>query len=156
MNKFKTVMSFVCIFVVCGFFYACNSKETDNGYYQYPTDDSMKASKLLEVCRIPEDTLKKMSEEQLAQAVADFPLLHEVELAYSTEYGIECLASNSDAYRELLQRENAKDALIEKIKELESKSDHAALVEILKDVVINEKKFSNTFTEEEKEYLKIK
>lgn len=156
MGKWKKIFEIVCILCVCVFLVACASEKTDVvGYYQYPIDDYMKESQLLEVCRISEDILKKMSDEQLAQAVIDFPLLPVVELSSSGEYGVEWLKNNSDAYRELLQREDAKDALIEKIKELEDNPNYDMLVEILRDVVVNEKIFNDTFTEEEKEYLKI-
>lgn len=103
--------------------------------------------------RIPEDTLDRMSSEQLAQAVADFPLLSEVMLTSSTEYDVDWLKEKSDAYRELLSRKDAKDVLIEKSNELATEPDNEITVDLLKKVILHEKNFQEELTESEKEYL---
>lgn len=103
--------------------------------------------------RIPEDTLDRMSSEQLAQAVADFPLLSEVMLTSSTEYDVDWLKEKSDAYRELLSRKDAKDVLIEKSNELAKEPDNEITVDLLKKVILHEKNFQEELTESEKEYL---
>ena len=123
------------------------------GYHVYPDTSEMKAEQISEACRIPEAELDAMSTEQLAQAVADYPLLWEIETSSSTEYDLEWLAEQSDAYKELLTREEAVAALFEKCRTLESDPDHAVCAELLKKVVSHEKAFQNELTDSDKEYL---
>lgn len=129
-----------------------NSKITS---YEYQVDDTMDAGMILHVCRIPDETLNRMTDEALAQAVADFPLLIDVEVAHSTAYGVEWLAENSDAYGELLTRPDAKNVLIEQIKKLYDMSNMENYIKatVLKDVVLNERSFQKILTEQEIEYL---
>ena len=84
-----------------------------------------------------------MTDEQLAQAVADFPLLIDVYAYSSDEAGVEVLAKESDAYRELLTRRNAKEALMGKVKELEKDSPDSIAIEILETIILNEKSFQD-------------
>lgn len=123
--------------------YAWYSQSTSNIYW---IDDPL---------AYPEETLNRMTDEALAQAVADFPLLTDVEVAHSTAYGVEWLAKNSDAYRELLTRSDAKNVLIEQIKKLYDISNMENYIKaiVLKDVVLNERSFQKILTEQEIEYL---
>ena len=64
-------------------------------------------------CRIPQDILSKMTNEQLIDAILDFPFLYDI-FAYSTEEeGVKSLEYICDAYLELLNRDDAKDSLVE-------------------------------------------
>lgn len=88
--------------------------------YVYPSTDTPEWEKAsvkekIAMCRIPQETLEKMTEEQLVQAVFDFPFLCNVFLYSTMESGVQNIVRNSDAYAELLKREGAKDALLQKI-----------------------------------------
>lgn len=142
-------LSGICVYIL---WYISNTPN----YYEYPINDTMDAGTILNECRIPEATLETMTDEELAQAVADFPLLIDVLTAYSIEYGVECLANESDAYKELLSRENGKQAMIAKVVELQEREDTEEIkiqVEILKKIILNEPLFKTDLTESEKEIL---
>ena len=88
--------------------------------YVYPSTDTTEWEKAsvkekIAMCRIPQETLEKMTEEQLVQAVFDFPFLCNVFLYSTMESGVQNIERNSDAYAELLKREGAKDALLQKL-----------------------------------------
>lgn len=127
------------------------------GYYKYPDTSNMSAVSILSACRISSDILESMTDEQLAQAVIDFPLLIDVGALSSFEFGVECLPKNSDAYKELLTREGAKDALLSKYKELKEKEEKTEGEQVseylLQIVILYEKEFEGAFSEEELEYL---
>ncbi|MBQ7433333.1 MAG: hypothetical protein IJV50_07750 [Lachnospiraceae bacterium] len=131
---------------------ARNHRDSD---YQYPNTESMSAKQILNVCRISPEKLKKMSDEALAQAVAEFPLLMDVYVTSSIEEGVKGLAKESDAYAELLKRKSGKDVLIEKTKELYESGDSETYLKacLLKDIVLHEKSFQESLTEEERAYL---
>lgn len=125
----------------------CSSVNADvpGGYYQYPEKlSSMSTQLYLEKCRIPETALKKMTDEQLAQAVADFPFLINVTLSASHADGVKYLAEESDAYRTLLLRKNAKGALSDKVNELRSQNGGSGCMmkaELLEFIIQNEAVF---------------
>lgn len=61
--------------------------------------------------RIPEDVLENMTEEQLLEAVMDFPFRLEIFYSSRREDGVRGLVKISDAYAELLGREDAKSTV---------------------------------------------
>lgn len=69
----------------------------------------------IEACRIPQNVLNSMTDEQLVQAVLDFPFLCDVFLYSSTEEGVQNLEEICDAYAELLRRDNAKEILMNSV-----------------------------------------
>lgn len=71
----------------------------------------------IEACRIPTEILDKMTDEQLIQAILDFPFLIDLFLVNSKEDGVKSLERTCDAYRELLSRSSAKDALLNKVEQ---------------------------------------
>ena len=123
------------------------------GYYEYPDmrdiwdfEDSVAA------CRIEQDILNSMSTEELAQAVVDYPLLT-LHYASSQINNTDLIQGYCDAYFEILNRENAKEALIEKVKEREQYDEDDMNVMVLKSIILAEPKFEGTLTDEEREYL---
>lgn len=96
------------------------SAEEKAGYYEYPENDFSTAEQYLAACRIDDEILKKMSDEELAQAIADFPFLADIYTSSSVEpLSISrILEEESDAYQELLTREGCIEALSEKADEL--------------------------------------
>lgn len=129
------------------------------GYYEYPEKEDLIGTRpTADDYRIPKETLKRMSDEQLAQAVADYPLLGEIYfVSTSMQDAATDLFYDSDAYQELVLRGNGKDALIEKIKELEGaeeiSGDIEMVIQALKDIVLNERVFVEQLTEEDIQFL---
>lgn len=119
--------------------------------------------KALENCTGDEESiittnkLEAMTVEQLTQAVVDFQIASSCRTNDSLSGYSEILETSSDAYRELLTRDGAKEALIEKMKELDIQNNisNEITFDTLKIVIKDEDKFENTFTDEEKELLGI-
>lgn len=72
-------------------------------------------SEKVTACRIPETVLESLSNEQLLQAIIDFPLLSGIFTFSSLKEGTEHLEKVCDAYAELLRRTGAKDILLDEI-----------------------------------------
>ena len=53
-----------------------------------------------------------MSDEQLIQAIIDFPFIHEVYLYDDIETGVKSLENISDAYKELISRKSGLNSLM--------------------------------------------
>lgn len=87
-------------------------------FYEYPLtpEDSewlqLTVEERVEACRISESKLKKMSDEQLIQAIIDFPFLYDVFLYSNEDDGVKAIEKISDAYAELISRDSAKNSLI--------------------------------------------
>lgn len=69
----------------------------------------------ISACRIPENVLANMTEEQLLQAVWDFPFVYDVFSYSSTEEGVKNLENICDAYEELISRKNAKEIMLDEV-----------------------------------------
>ena len=90
--------------------------------YEYPlTGDAPEWSDLqtredmLAVCRIPQETLDAMTTEQVVEAALDYPLLINL-FAYETpEEGLDALVDESDAFRELMTREERGEKLLDRL-----------------------------------------
>lgn len=123
--------------------------------YQYPADGDMNVMERLDACRIPDDTLQKMTDEQLAQAVADYPLLHNVFAYDSLDEGVRNLVEDCDAYRELLSRKKAKEVLLKKAQQLEDTASAPVIVEELKIIMRNEKTWVDSFSKDEMSFLEV-
>lgn len=162
--KIKTVIVLIMLCVL--FLSACGDKEAKvsslivesqsfEGFYQYPEiKENMNDKKNLDAFRIDKKVLESMSTEQLVQAVFDFPLLYDVLFSNDKLCNTDILKEESDAYKELLIRDDAKDVFIFKIKELEQKNYDSVKIEVLKSVMINEEIFQKQFSKEDLEYLK--
>lgn len=74
---------------------------------------------MIEACRISDDTLKKMTTEELLNAVLNFPLIVNLYLYDDEEVGLKELSLQSDAYRELLKREDANKTITAKLINIE-------------------------------------
>lgn len=89
--------------------------------YQYaitPEDENwfdFTVKERVKLCRIPENVLKHMTNEQLAQAVVNYPFLCDVVLYDTLETGVKEIEKICDAYVELVSREGGKEALLEMI-----------------------------------------
>lgn len=112
------------------------------GVYEYPvtSEDAEwnslgSVSEKIEVCRIPNDELESMSDEQLVQAVLDFPFLYDIFAAPNFEVGVSSLEEISDAYYELIGRESAKDALYAALLQLGEDADLSVEDEIKMDAL---------------------
>lgn len=144
----KKISRFIVCFFVFNLLYmsvSCGNKEyqdkvmdgadtkvtTFKGYYEYPTTDELKGTKLEKACRIEQDVLESMNVEQLAQATIDYPLWF---LAASSSEANSCRSKEfeklCDAYRELNKRSGAKQVLQLKVDELKKSEDMEAKVKI--------------------------
>lgn len=130
------------------------------GYYQYSElGKKIYGIKLENIYRIPQNKLKAMTVEQLAQAVIDYPFLSSTVTTYPYLDGYsKGLASVCDAYKEILTREFAKEALIEKLKSLDTENNikEEILFDCLKKAMRDEERFIDTFTDEEKVLLGVR
>lgn len=116
----------VVVFGVCAISAYGNAfSEKGTGYYQYPSVSGYSAVGGQELCRIPEETLKKMSDEELAQAVVDYPYLVDVFALEGSNTISDYFAGISDAYSELLSRENGMQVLSEKAEQLYDEGEEA-------------------------------
>lgn len=95
--------------------------DTNNNYkYEVTPADHQWANftnkdEMVNACKIPNDVLMKMSTEKLVNAVLDYPLIINI-YAYNTyEEGLEALANESDAFKELLKRPDASEKLLNKL-----------------------------------------
>lgn len=116
-------LSFVCILCFETITYSAeytitNSKESDiqSVYPITPEDSAWNEMESIErkvaACRIPEEQLGIMSNDELIQAILDFPFLCDIFLYSSIEEGVRALEKISDAYVELLSREDSKDSIM--------------------------------------------
>ncbi len=121
-------------------------------YYEYPDTKGMNGNEIIAVCRIKEVTLDRMSTEQLAQAVIDYPML-EIHYASSQSDGTDMLQNACDAYAELLTRDDAKEVLMAKVLQYEyaAGTEYSDRLRLLKDIVLDETRF--TLNDEEISYL---
>lgn len=107
-------------------------------------------------CRIQKDVLQNMTNEQLLDAVLNFPFRCEIFYYSSREEGVENLEKISDAYAELIRREDAKDTLIETINQRRCMRTTLTTKEELDDeilvtIILYQKSFQNILSLEEVE-----
>lgn len=92
---------------------------TSNVYSVTPDDKEWATftskEQMLEATRISQDDLQKMSTEQLIDAVLNYPLIINIYLYDSYEVGLKALAQDSDAYSELLKRDDSADLLLSEL-----------------------------------------
>jgi hypothetical protein len=99
-----------------------NTVSEQSNHYEYkitPNDAEWKNFKthdeMVAACRIPSEIVKKMTTEQLVNAVMDYPLLIDLLAFNSNEEGIQALLGNSDAFKELTTRTDSKKYLLKKL-----------------------------------------
>lgn len=112
----------------------------------------------IKACRIPQEVLERMTEEQLVQAVLDFPFRVELFVYSYIETGIESMEKNCDAYAELLRRGTAKEALMGRIAcqparstaTMEERQDN----DVLATLILYQKQIEESLSDEEIDYVK--
>lgn len=118
-NLLIIVILLISICVAC----SLNKSSIDeNEAFRYkvtPQDDEWKTfethAAMVEACRIPSETLNKMTTAEVVDAVIDFPLLFDVFFYGSKEQAVEEMLNNSDAFKELTARRDAETALLNKL-----------------------------------------
>lgn len=122
-------------------------------------DELVSVEKKLEACRIDEKILKSMTNEALIQAIIDFPFLCELFCYNSYEKGVDVMSHICDAYRELLNRDDGKEALVNAIDNRKSTYtiNKTAEQEIVDDalslLVLYQQKFIDEFDSREVEMI---
>ena len=127
-----------------------------DGYYVYPvTQEEVEDhhSDGREKCKIPKTLLERLTAEQLAQAVVDYPYLYNDISTLGGSVDTSAMNFYCNAYAELIKREDGKQAIMEKLKELEQTEYDRYNLYLLKQLLLAEKSFINTYTDEELEYL---
>ena len=97
-----------------------------------------------------------MTEEELAQAILDFPFLLDVFVGATIPPSLDFFEEECDAYKELLTRENGKNALMEKLKSL-SQDDSVEIefkADALRILLLYTEVWKEQLTEEDVSYLK--
>ena len=133
-----------------------------NGYPNadtYEDWDELDVSEKIELCRIPKDTLKAMSDEQLIEAVFAFPFA-DIFVYDHWDFGVKVLEDTSDAYAELLSRKKGLESLI-KYAEGRANSNRESISaeeefqdDLLAVIILYQEKYQDKLTVEEKELLK--
>lgn len=154
----------ILLSLITGVVAEANESMINEKKYVYPITPNDSAWEKLQTvenkinaCRIPQNILDKMTEDQLVQAVLDFPFIYDIFVYSTLEKGVENLEKISDAYRELLKRENAKDSLMGRVyKETSNRtrvlsitSEQEIIGDILSVISLYQKDFQNTFTLDE-------
>lgn len=95
---------------------------SEDGNYVYPLTPNDPGWKEMgdymdkvKACKIPQKVLENLSDEQLMQAIIDYPLIYDVFFFSDVNKGVEHLEKTCDAFAELLKREGAKDVLFDTI-----------------------------------------
>lgn len=140
-------------------------KVVEGDTYEYPNPESyenwaeLSIEELRELCRVPEDILKNMSDEQLIQAILDYPFVPDV-FAFSTmEAGIKALEETCDAYAELLGRESGLESLLKYIEKRVADFDENPTGEkefyneILARIILHQEKYKEILTDENKKLI---
>lgn len=65
-----------------------------------------------EACRIPDDILKDMTDEELIQAILDYPFLVDIFASFDYSKSVKSVSKDCDALKELLARDTVKDSLV--------------------------------------------
>lgn len=133
------IIVLVVILVLC-LLIICRQRRDTISYYEYPTEQ-INSSALI----IPDETLKKMSDEALVKAIAEYPYLMEYSLSSSAQGSdrIESFITSCSALQELLTRDTARESLLtyglEQInyysKTADQDADSAIIVNTLCDII---------------------
>lgn len=115
---FKRIISLIIAATVVFAFGACakkdNSADALSVYNIVGTDkwNKMSRAERVSACRIPADTLSKMSSAELVRAVIEYPFFVDI-LAYDdVKTGYKALRSECGALQELVKREDGAQALL--------------------------------------------
>lgn len=93
---------------------------------------------MLNATRIPNDILKHMTTEDVVNAVLNYPLVINIYAYDSYEDGLRALAKDSDAFRELLTRDDAGDKLLTKLQANKTFSSEPSLEELTLSVLLSD------------------
>lgn len=161
--KWSIAIAFLLIFLVGIGYYRKERNKTNvlADYWKYPIEsdswNAMDAEARIDACRIPEEILTIMTAEQLVQAVLDFPYNIDVSVSSSIETGLERLENQSDAYKELLSRDDAKRALLAKLEKMSQSAQVTTEEEwnmnLLYDILFYEEQFQESFSEDERKHI---
>lgn len=115
------IILFISVFSVINTSYANSMSNTEmNSIYKLTqNNDEWKElnthDKMVEKCRVPQMILKSMSTNELVDSVLKYPLLYDVYAFNNVVDAIENLKNNSDAFRELITRDDASEYLIKRM-----------------------------------------
>lgn len=113
----------VAFFVILSLFFSCNKEEADKtcnpdkyifpiqpGSDEWKNLNSHKA--MVDVCQIPEKTVKNMCTTGLIDTYFDYPLLFTIFAFNNTNEGLKQISEEFNGFEELLQRDNSASLLL--------------------------------------------
>lgn len=134
-----------------------NSYEPDAkllGYYEYPDVSTVEQKIGIDMCEISKEVVENMTTEQLAQAVFDYPYIYCLAEALIYPNGEYYSKDMSDAYNEIVTREDAKYELLKKAIKYDDVISVGYRVQAIKDILLYDNRLNNDWSREEKEFLK--
>ena len=151
-------ISFICLSAV-------PKKIALDEYWVYPNYSSPAEWEKLTVeerraaCRIPKRIRKNMSDEQLIQAVVDYPYIIDVYCYTYIKTGVEAVEMGSDAYVELISRETGFDSLMNYFRQEAARMEEEmttqlySKVENLAALILFQEKFQDDLTSSDIEFI---
>lgn len=121
MKKMLLVAAMMFIAVLLNKPQEINAVETTEIYSVLPGDPEWEqlgsVENKIRACSIDEDVLSNLSDEELVQAVLDYPFVIDIFATNDHYIAVQSIRRNSDAFQELLSRDNAKNILLDWIGE---------------------------------------
>ena len=120
-KKILLILSFS--FLIFGFQVNVNAKSVDNfaNGYKYPIqpgtaewENLTTTEQMISLSQVPENILETMDTDALVETVLDYPLLVNLFLFDTPQQGFNSVLNDSNALRELVAREDAREILLQK------------------------------------------
>jgi hypothetical protein len=131
--------------------------EDSYNYPVYPGMDTWSifstGQQMAQACQVPAKIVKKQSTQALIQAIWEYPLLLEVFHRSQYQLDFEATLSNHNAYRELTNRKDAAQCLLERLDKLNPLIPESPLVARILELVISQPVFLSQLNSDKKKKL---
>lgn len=134
-----------------------NDSSIDDWYIYPVTPQSaewgvMTVQSKLDACRIPDDTLKTLSDNSLVKAIADFPFLVDLYVLDDISDAVEFFPQECDAYKEVLDRQDPGHIMLNGLNALPVNEDEAKdhyLHDTLGMLILFDERLDGSYTRDE-------
>lgn len=113
------------LFILCMIFTKLSSQQQIWDYPLKPGMESWKqlntARERIDACQVPEEVLKDLETSELIKICLNYPLFKDLYFANSILNGFNVMVTNSNAFQELLERENSAKLLLDLYKKMDAK-----------------------------------